>query len=311
MSLPRLTFMDDGRGVCLVLPPLAPENEYADALIWKISQPGGEIEVRSKLYRDADLCASREMTVPIRPYPGLSLSVHDDVCPERELASWKVLGGTCAYLLFSMSGRRLPDESLPPEGCYLVLCSDEVEWSTSDIACEPISLSRMAGVRCFCLRDITRISELIIRDGFIHRLRVRASLRIALFGGAFLFGEDQASWDGIRLYTTLPDVSVDSEGDGESLIQITHRQSGIKKTIILQKSEAALLAPETYAPENAFYGLYEIRGYESGHLKRSLAFGYTPDVSYNNFDLPAWPDFSGRWNGTLLLHATHRRRHLV
>ena len=297
LSLPRLTFMDDGRGVCLVLPPFAPENEYADALIWRISQPDGATEVKSRLHRDADLCASREMTFPIRPFPGLSLSVRDDVCPERELASWKILGGDCSYLLFSMSGRRLPEESLPPEGCYLVLCSDAVEWSASDIACEPVSLSRMAGVRCFCLRGITRISELVIRDKSVHRLRVRSSLRILLSGGAFLFGEDHACWDGIRLYTTLPVVSVDSEGEGEILIQITHRQSGFKKTIVLSKGEAASLAPETYAPEKAFYGIYEIRGYESGHLKRSLSFGYTPAMSYNDFDLPAWPDPSGRWNG--------------
>ena len=297
LSLPRLTFMDDGRGVCLVLPPFAPENEYADALIWKISQPDGTTEVKSKLYRDADLCASREIAFPVRPYPGLSLSVHDDVCPERELASWRILGGDCAYLLFSMSGRRLPEESLPPEGCYLVLCSDEVTWSASDIACESVSLSRMAGVRCFCLRGINKISELVIRDKSVHRLRVRSSLRILLSGGEFLFGQDQARWDGIRLYTTLPDVSVDCEGDGEILIQITHRQSGLKKNILLPKGEATFLAPETYVPEKAIYGNYEIRGYESGHLKRSLAFGYTTAVAYNDFDLPAWPDASGRWNG--------------
>ena len=297
LSLPRLTFMDDGRGVCLVLPPFAPENEYADLLIWTISQPDRPMEVKSKLHRDADLCASREMTFPIRPFPGLSLSVHDDVDPERELASWRILGGDCAYLLFSMSGRRLPEESLPPEGCYLVLCSDEVNWSVSDIACEQVSLSRMAGVRCFCLRGITRISELVICGKSDHRLRVRSSLRILLSGGEFLFGQDQACWDGIRLYTTLPDVSVDSEGDGEILIQITHRQSGFKKTIILPKGEGTILLPETYAPEKALYGIYEVRGYETGHLKRSLAFGYTPAISYSDFDLPAWPDSSGRWKG--------------
>lgn len=316
---PRLCYQNDGRALCIYLPSVTPENEFAESLTWKIEIKSQTKTVRCKVRRSGERAVTREKWVPVSPENTYQVTLEDDIHPDCFIKKWdKLPGFERGYMLFSGSGKVSGFETLPSsDSGYLVLSGETEMPEASGLMLQAISTpeSMKAGT-CYLLSCMDQDSSLnFCINGERITLRQRPAAQLHFVRTETLFHEPMSS-NGNQIFTVFPTLEIRSASRGKIYGLSMQCQPSDQSWQIVDLGGAGEADLRSVPPEKIFgqdampYGIYTAKVYMESRLAQALQFYYIPQEDWDETYIHPWPERDGTFQPTRFLYACSENMHI-
>lgn len=301
-----ILYMDEDKGLCVILPEYILKDEYCDYIKWAIETEDRKLfSIECEVFNDGNSKHSMKKVVPLSAEEKYEVRISDPdhLEGEKTLDEWEIDGLLDkGYILFGDNGKKRTDDMITFDGGTLIVSDTVPGVRFMDVFETEVILPNCNGIKAYSLIPEKSTACVAIGNTEQTIITLKKSIRASLCQGEYLFGSKESGYT-YPIYTSEPAIRIEKEDgqvDGSISMVLRNRDTGVKKTIAINQIDdlinegdsVTFKALSSFGVQNE-YGRYSIKFYIKGLYKKEIEFAFIPDITYDEKPQTLWPNEKG------------------